>query len=119
MMRRLTIVCGLLTAGVALAMAVQGGQTFPGPSSKTASPVTVIPDRPVPTHVKSQWPPVKIPPPAQPSPPLKALPPRPHPEPLHSVASAARTTVGRAVGVVKTLLSIPKLIGQRLANAGR
>jgi hypothetical protein len=132
MIRRLTIVCGLLTAGVACAL-VAGGQTLPGVPRQTASQVTVIPDRP-PKPAKAQWPPVRIPPPAHPSPPFKALPPQPHPEPLHrtvsvapahpqpaaqSVASAGRRTVDTAVGVVKTLLSLPKLIGQRLTSAGR
>lgn len=119
MMRRLTIGCGILTAAVAFAVTVQSGQSFIQP--QTAAPVTVIPDQPV----KDIWPPVKVKPPVPP-PPLKGLPPRPHPSPMHQTTSSAAPrplvtvgrTVGRAVGVVRTLLGIPRLIGQRLA-AGR
>jgi hypothetical protein len=130
MMRRLTIACGVLTAGVAFAVAVQGGQSLIQSPTRTTPSVTVIPDR-QPAPVKTTWPPVQLKPPTPPPPSLKGLPPRPRPWPMHRTttsaapaspsrpATALGRTVGRAVGVVRTLLSIPKLIGQSLVNAGR
>lgn len=107
MIRRLTIACGLLTLAVVLAVQ---GQTLLGARHAHRSPtsVTAIPDRP----------PVK-----PPAPPHRAMPPAPQPQPMHRApavqtqqaprpaAPATSSPVQQVLGIVHTILNLPKAIG--------
>ena len=117
MIRRLTIASGLLTLAIVAAVAVQDHTLFGVRSSHHgAAAVTAIPDKP--------------PPPAPP--PLKGRPPvRPQPQPLQRApaqsqpasppraagaapapaASATHSPVEQIVGIARTLLNLPKVLG--------
>jgi hypothetical protein len=111
MIRRLTIACGLLTLAVVLAL--QGQNLFGARHvHRSATSVTAIPDKP------AFWPPVKPVPPAPP--PLKGLPPAPQPQPMHRAPvvqtqqaprPATGSTVQQVIGIVHTILNLPKAIG--------
>jgi hypothetical protein len=110
MIRRLTIVCGLLTLAVVAVLALQDHTLFGARSSHHGpTQVTAIPDR------SASWPSVKPVPPA--SPPLRGLPPAPQPQPLRhapvqsSPAASARMTINQ---VVTALLNLPRVLSRAL-----
>ncbi|HEV2438978.1 MAG TPA: hypothetical protein VGX97_02820 [bacterium] len=95
MIRRLTIACGLLTLAVVVALALQDHSLFGARSVHPGAAVTAIPDKA----------------PAKPAPPLRGLPPAPRPQPLHHAPAATRSPVQQVMGIVHTLLNLPKAIG--------
>lgn len=112
MMRRLTIVCGLVTLAVVLVLAMQDHSLFGARSShRGPTQVTAIPDRP------AVWPPVK---PVPPTPPLKGLPPAPQPQPLGHAPVQASPAAGSAGTTIKqvanALLNLPKILGRALTR---
>ncbi len=112
MVRRLTIVCGLVTLAVVLVLAMQDHSLFGARSShRGPTQVTAIQDRP------AVCPPVK---PVPPTPPLKGLPPAPQPQslrhaPVHAspAAGSAGTTIKQ---VANALLNLPKILGRALTR---
>lgn len=117
MIRRLTIACGLLTLAVIVALALQDHSLFGAHSAHRGAAVTAIPDKA----------------PAKPAPPLRGLPPAPRPQPMQHApavqaqpaprqsAPATRSPVQQVIGIVHTLLNLPKTIGddQTQVNPGR
>jgi|GEM_PF-3430350 len=124
MIRRLTIACGLLTLAVVVALALQDHSLFGARSVHPGAAVTAIPDKA----------------PAKPAPPLRGLPPTPRPQPLHhapavraqpaappraagaprQAAPASRSPVQQVIGIVHTILNLPKALGddQTQVNPG-
>jgi hypothetical protein len=108
MMRRLTIVCGLVTLAVVLVLAMQDHSLFGARSShRGPTQVTAIPDRP------AVWPPVK-------PVPIKGLPPAPQPQPLRHAPAQASPAAGSAGTTIKqvanALLNLPKILGRALTR---
>ncbi len=108
MMRRLTIAFGLLTLAIVVALALQDHTLFGARSSHHgAAPVTAIPDKPPPP----------APPPLKGRPVPQPQPPRPTPAqarpaaPPAPAASAPHSPVEQIVGIARTLLNLPKVLG--------
>ncbi len=120
MIRRLTIMCGLLTLAVAFGLALENHTLFGARAARHQGvQVTTIPDRP------ASWPPVQ---PVPPAPPLKGLPPAPQPQPLHQTAPAQHagrggatvtTPVQTIVQIANTLFNLPKIIHDRTQDTSR
>lgn len=103
MIRRLTIASGLLTLAIVVALALQDHTLFGARSSHHGAAVTAIPDKPPPPAP----PPLKGRPPAPPRPaPAQARPASPAP-----ASSAAHSPVEQIVGIARTLLNLPKVLG--------
>lgn len=106
MIRRLTVVCGLLTLAVVVALAMHDHTLFGAGAHRGVTHVTAIPDRPV------SWPPIK---PVPPTPPLRGAPPSPQPAPMSRSAQPAAPlqTIGE---IARTLLNLPKILSGKTQN---
>ena len=103
MIRRLTILCGLLTVAVVVVLAMHDHTLFGAGAHRGVTHVTTIPDRP------ASWPAIK------PAPPRKSSPPAPQPAP-----TSARSAQGRPAGplqtigeIARTLLNLPKILSDK------
>jgi hypothetical protein len=103
MIRRLTILCGLLTVAVVASLAMHDHTLFGAGPHRGVTNVTAIPDRP------ASWPPVK------PVPPLRGSPPAPQPAPMTGRAAQARpATPLQTIGeIARTLLNLPKILSEK------
>ncbi|HET7264741.1 MAG TPA: hypothetical protein VFL28_08725 [bacterium] len=109
MIRRLTIVCGVLTLAVAFGLALQNHTLFGARTARHQGvQVTTIPDRP------ASWPPVQ-PAPHQTAPARHAGAPASSPR----GGAAATTPVQTLVQIANTLFNLPKIIHDRTQGTSR